>query len=181
VETEIKLPLSDIDTALEKIRAAGFTEAIPRVFEVNVIYDTNSEDLQKKRELLRLRHAGAKNTLTWKGVSVPGRHKSRPETEVTFGDFDAMEQILQRLGYKPVFRYEKYRTEFRENSGGGVLTLDETPIGCFVELEGEPEWIDTVAERLGFAETLYITASYGSLYRQHRARNVDAPEWMVFR
>jgi hypothetical protein len=60
------------------------------------------------------------------------------------------------------------------------LTLDETPIGCFIELEGEPGWIDVVAEKLGFDESSYITASYGGLYRQHRERAPEAPEWMIF-
>jgi len=91
-----------------------------------------------------------------------------------------MSAILERLRYRPVFRYEKYRTEFREPRRAGTIVLDETPIGVYLELEGTPAWIDRTARRLGFAHEDYITASYGRLYvewcRQHRCKPAD----MVF-
>jgi adenylate cyclase class 2 len=180
IETEVKLPVPDPATALRLIQEAGFTESAPRVFEVNVVYDTPEESVRARGELLRLRRAGDRNVLTWKGVAVPGRHKSRPEDEVAFDDFDALERILGRLGYSPVFRYEKYRTEFTKTPGSGTLTLDETPIGTYVELEGPASWIDQVARHLGFSEQAYITASYGSLYLTHCERTGVTPAWMVF-
>jgi adenylate cyclase, class 2 len=180
LETEVKLAMPDVETALRKIREAGFTEVVPRVFEANLIYDTPVETLRQKGELLRLRQAGDRNVLTWKGVAVAGPHKSRPETEVDFVTFDAMDSILRRLGYQPVFRYEKYRTEFGHPPERGVLTLDETPIGCYLEIEGEAGWIDSTAQKLGFSADRYITASYASLYRTLCARTGAIPGWMVF-
>jgi adenylate cyclase class 2 len=180
VETEIKLAMPDADTALRFIQDAGFTQTIARVFEVNVVYDTPDGSIRGRGELLRLRRAGDRNVLTWKGVSIPGRHKSRPEEEVQFSDFETLDLILGHLGYSPVFRYEKFRREFGRAPGTGVLTLDETPIGCYVELEGPPDWIDGVANQLGFSQADYITASYGSLYLAHCERAGVAPEWMVF-
>ena len=153
---------------------------MPRLFEANVIYDTQTRSIQQKGELLRLRTAGARNVLTWKGASVPGRHKSRPETEVEFSSFEPMDQILRRLGYEPVFRYEKYRTEFAGTPPSGVVTLDKTPIGCYLELEGEAAWIDASARQLGFSEADYITGSYGALYRSWCERSGKTPGWMVF-
>jgi len=41
--------------------------------------------------------------------------------------------------------------------------LDETPLGCFVELEGPPEEIDSAAQRLGFTPDQYIRESYREL------------------
>ena len=61
-----------------------------------------------------------------------------------------------------MFRYEKYRTEFRQPRRAGVAMLDETPVGVYLELEGTPHWIDRTARRLGFQESDYITASYGA-------------------
>lgn len=83
------------------------------------------------------------------------------------------------MGYQPVFRYEKYRTEYTD--GTGILTLDETPIGCYIELEGDPQWIDETAGKLGYHERDYITKSYGALYRSHCLERQVPPTNMVFR
>jgi adenylate cyclase len=48
-----------------------------------------------------------------------------------------------------VFRYEKFRTEWEMEDGH--LVLDETPIGVWAELEGQPLWIDATLEKLGIA------------------------------
>jgi adenylate cyclase class 2 len=58
--------------------------------------------------------------------------------------------------------------------------LDETPIGEFLELEGEPGWIDRTARELGFSEADYITDTYGALFEAYRARNPGAGADMVF-
>ena len=72
--------------------------------------------------------------------------------------------MLSRLDFIPTFRYEKFRTEYHRAGETGVATLDETPIGVYLELEGAPAWIDRSARRLGFAESDYSTASYYGLY-----------------
>ena len=46
------------------------------------------------------------------------------------------------------------------------MTLDETPIGVFLELEGPAKWIDSTAKELGFSYADYITASYGVLFAE---------------
>jgi adenylate cyclase class 2 len=61
-----------------------------------------------------------------------------------------------------VFRYEKFRTEWKMDAGN--LVLDETPIGVWAELEGAPGWIDAMLERLGIAPELCSTESYGKLF-----------------
>jgi len=59
--------------------------------------------------------------------------------------------------------------------------VDETPIGAYMELEGNARWIDRTARQLGFAPAHYITASYGSLYFEWcRARGIE-PGDMVFK
>jgi adenylate cyclase class 2 len=91
-----------------------------------------------------------------------------------------MNAIIERLGLGPVFRYEKYRTEYRQPGRAGIAMLDETPVGVYLELEGTPHWIDRAARKLGFADKDYITASYARLYLEwcewHRVRPSD----MVF-
>jgi adenylate cyclase class 2 len=61
-----------------------------------------------------------------------------------------------------------------------VVTVDETPVGWFLELEGEPAWIDRTAAELGFEEKQYLTESYGSLYLLHCKQRGIEPSDMVF-
>jgi adenylate cyclase class 2 len=121
---------------------------------------------------------GAK--LTYKGPPEGGKHKSREELELDLSDADAIAAILDRLAYHPVFRYEKFRTEFGQHESSGVATVDETPIGVYLELEGDPSWIDGTARKLGFAETDYITASYARLYLDWCKVQGVAPTNMLF-
>lgn len=179
-EVEVKLRIPSARAGHELIRKAGIPIARPRVFESNTVYDTPDGALRGRGELIRLRTAGARAVLTYKGAGEPGKHKSREELETVVGDAGVAALILSRLGLVPVFRYEKYRTEFKAPGSPGVVTLDETPIGVFLELEGTPEWIDSEAARLGFAEKDYITASYGSLYLESCRSLGITPSHMVF-
>jgi adenylate cyclase class 2 len=95
-------------------------------------------------------------------------------------DARATTAIVERLGFEPLFRYEKYRTEYRQPAGGGMATLDETPIGVYLELEGAARWIDRTARQLGFAESQYITASYYGIYLALCQRRGVQPGNMVF-
>lgn len=105
--------------------------------------------------------------LTYKGKAAIGKYKDRDELEVEVSDPRRLSEMLERLDFVPTFRYEKFRTEYRRPGEAGLATLDETPIGVYLELEGAPGWIDRAARRLGFAESDYSTASYGGLYADY--------------
>jgi adenylate cyclase class 2 len=175
-ETEIKLALEalglGVDEARVRIEGLGFAVHKARVFERNLVFDRQGGVLRESRQLLRLRDAGGSATLTYKGgPEEGGKYKSREERETAVGSFAEMRIILERLGYEVTFVYEKYRTEFRETGEGGVITLDETPVGNFMELEGEAKWIDATAKRLGAGEADYLTGSYGRIYVDWCAKN----------
>ncbi|HVX64981.1 MAG TPA: class IV adenylate cyclase [Bryobacteraceae bacterium] len=169
-EIEIKLPLPGAAQGRKLLRRAGFAVWRRRVFEQNVLYDTPAADLRRAHTGLRVRTCGGRNILTFKGPPFPGKHKDREEFETEFAADGAMREILRRLGYAPVFRYEKYRTEFRQGRSRSRAMLDETPVGVFLELEGSPRWIDRTARALGFTETDYITTSYAELFRKEQRR-----------
>ncbi len=179
-ENEVKIRLQDRAAALRRIHAAGFHEAEPRQFEANTLYDTPDHRLRDQQMLLRVRQAGKKSLVTWKGPGVPGPHKNRPEIETVVGSSEAISQIFRHLGFEPAFRYEKYRTEFKRNSEPGAITVDETPIGDFLELEGPAAWIDQTAALLGFSPGDYILDSYGKLYIADCERRGVRPTHMVF-
>lgn len=178
-EIEIKLRV-DSAAARAMLAALGFAVRHARELETNIVFDTADGRMKRNGELLRLRRQGARTLLTFKGPGRAAKHKSREEVEVDVSDGEAFETILARLGYAPAFRYEKYRTEYERPGENGLVTVDETPIGDFIEIEGEPGWIDATAWDLGFDETAYITGSYGGLYAAHRKQNPSSAPDMVF-
>jgi adenylate cyclase class 2 len=179
-ETEIKLAVPDPRTARRLLGKANFTVSRRRVFESNVILDTPRLTLRRASTLLRLRQAGHLTTVTYKGKPAVAKFKTREELELPVADAPVMQAIFQRLGFHPVFRYEKYRTEYRQSRGAGMATLDETPVGVYLELEGPPRWIDRTARQLGFGERDYITDSYARLYLNWCRENRVQPSNMVF-
>jgi adenylate cyclase class 2 len=177
-ETEIKLAVHNLAVIQRKLLLLRFTLKTARTFESNEIYDTPESTLRNSGSLLRVREYGDEFVLTYKGVGNSGRHKVREEVETRVESPAATRQILQRLGFRIAFRYEKYRTEYAAE--GGVAVVDETPIGHYLELEGSPEWIDRTATTLGFSESDYITKSYGTLYNEYRGMHSGAAMDMVF-
>jgi adenylate cyclase class 2 len=135
--------------------------------------------LSKRDEALRLRRVGHDAWLTWKGPQRGStRIKQRRELETLVEDADAVEGILEALGMEESFRYEKYRTSYR--LGDAVLTLDDTPMGAFMEIEAAPELIIELAEKIELEMANAISASYPRLYERFRLETPDAPEFMVF-
>jgi adenylate cyclase, class 2 len=179
-EVEIKLPARNAQAARSKIEGAGFAVNKPRIFEENLVLDTLSGDLREAGVLLRVRRAGNSVTCTFKGHEIPGPHKRREEREFQASDFEEALALFQGLGFTPKFKYEKYRTEFARPGEPGHVTLDETPVGVFIELEGEAQWIDRAAKELGFSPDDYILASYGRLYAEWRKQHPEAPADMIF-
>jgi len=172
-EIEIKLPFDAASDALEQLELIGAAVSKPRQFEDNLVFDREQGSLARAGILLRLRHKGGENTLTLK-TPVPGehRHKVRDETETAVGDFEAMLGILRGAGFSPCFRYQKFRTVLELDRL--VICLDETPIGCYVELEGPPDAIDDTAGRLGFSPAQYLRETYFDLHeREARRRGVE--------
>jgi len=179
-EVEVKLVAASVDAVRAALQRAGFRERAPRSFESNEVFDTPGETLRLSRQLLRLREFAGESIVTYKVPPEGGPHKSREEIETRVENAEAFRSILHRLGYRLLFRYEKYRTAFDRPGEPGHALLDETPIGVFLELEGPGGWIDRTAPELGFTRDRYITDSYGTLWRNHCARHGLADAHMVF-
>jgi adenylate cyclase class 2 len=207
-ETEIKLSIKDVGSLIEKLRAMG-VKPRGRVLEQNTLFDTDGSDLRHGGRLLRLRTetpapnqfaAGGpkRTTLTSKSRPLPERNREKKnryrenlEREIAVMAprhpaghrkrtlFDrGWAFALGVLGLHSGFRYEKYRTSFRAD--GVHLDLDETPVGVFLELEGEPDGIDRIAAALGFTPRDYIRATYYELYAAERRRRGRSVRHMEF-
>ena len=182
VETEIKFRVADVAELTERLKSAGFALETARAFESNVLYDTPDRDLRARTEILRIRSYAGRWTVTHKRLPDTGpgedRHKHRIETETEVADGNVLAEVFQSLGLVEAFRYEKYRTEWKD--GAGHCVVDETPIGNFAELEGSAEWIDEAAGRLGIDSADYITLSYGRLFDQWREQHGSDAKDLTF-
>jgi adenylate cyclase, class 2 len=168
-EIEIKLKILNRQDLKKRVKALKFKQSTPRVHERNVLFDFPDRSLTGAHCALRVRSAGGRHWLTFKGnPSRSQRYKIREEIETAVEDGKQLTRILEALGLKPVFMYEKERTTYTSGSAPArgkqpTLAFDETSRGDYVELEGPRNWIDRVASQLGFDERQYITASYVSL------------------
>ena len=70
--------------------------------------------------------------------------------------------ILGRIGYQPIFRYQKYRETWAHR--GQEIVIDETPIGTWVEIEGDSDGIRAVTADLGHEPSEYLCDSYADLF-----------------
>jgi len=172
IETEIKFRVRDIAQLESQLSSLGFHLVTPRSFEGNQLYDTPDRSLRIKRELVRIRSYAGRWLLTHKRIPDSGigedRHKHRVETETELSDGAALADVFRSIGLVPVFRYEKWRTEWEDAEGHCVV--DETPLGVFAELEGAPEWIDRITAELGVAQRDQLTISYGRLFEEWKER-----------
>jgi len=180
-EIEIKLRLpGKLGKIRRRLQAVGFRMTKRRALESNILFDNAKRTLRKHGKLIRVRITTGRGVLTYKGPAVPSKYKKRPELEIDLPNGASIQAIFTHMGYRPVFRYEKFRTEYANSSSAGKVLLDETPIGNFVEIEGSPRWIDHTARLLGFGIRDYVTTSYAALWKEYRGHHPDAPENMVF-
>jgi len=165
-ETEIKLRFESPEAALRCLDGLGGRLIQPREFEDNIVYDRDGNPLKAAGRLLRLRRSGQTALLTYKApVAGDHRHKVRQEEETVVEDPAAVEALLEGLGFRPIYRYQKYRTLFEV--GDLHVCLDETPLGCYVELEGPPDQIDRAAEVMGMPRERYVLETYRELQEKH--------------
>jgi adenylate cyclase class 2 len=168
VETEIKLSLESAAQGKLLLKRAGFRLRHRRTLEENILFDTARGTLRRSGCALRIRQSRGRAILTYKGPARRGIHKSREELEIEIGDAAQGTRILMRLGFEPAFTYRKFRSEYAGKTAAGIICLDETPAGCFLELEGPPSWIERTRRALGFRASDAVTATYIQLYTEAR-------------
>ena len=178
VEREIKLRFASPEAARLALTGLGARPLRDRRLQDDVILDSDDGRLQRAGCALRVRRDGDRAAITWKGPVQAGPMKTREEIETSLGDADDTRRILAALGFVPRFRYQKYREEL--SLEGLVAAIDETPVGTFVELEGEEAAIASVAARLGRGPTDYVLASYRSLFLEHRQARGGQGGDMIF-
>lgn len=179
IEREIKLRFESAEQARSAVGGLGATLRTPRRLQSDVILDTVSGELRTARSALRVRLEASQAFLTFKGPPEPGVMKVREEIETLVGDGPSVLRLLDRLGFRVAFVYEKYREEYEVPDA--LVTIDETPVGVFVEIEGTEASITATAGRLGRGPSDYMADSYRTLYvRDCLQRGQEPGDRMVF-
>ena len=178
-EVEIKLPAADLAAVRERLGASGARLVSPFHFESNDLYDDDDGTFAKAGCMLRVRRTDDGALLTFKG---PARFhagtKTREERETRISEPEELQRILEALGRRPRFHYEKRREEWSLDEC--VIALDETPIGSFVEVEGDPAAIRRVVHELDFDASESLPYSYPELYARRRREDRSLPVDMTF-
>jgi len=181
IEVEVKLHVKDAAGIPSRMAELGARLLHPREFEDNRLYDFPDRGLLKQGGMLRIRTTGRVTLLTYKdrartedGVKI----REEVETEMAPAEAGPLSETFRRIGMEVIFRYQKYRTTWRMDET--LVTLDETPIGSFLEIEGPRDRIDAVATRLGYTTGDYIPHSYRDLYVASLSRTPGPIDRMLF-
>jgi adenylate cyclase class 2 len=178
LEREIKLSFRSAEEARRAVLATGATPLRGRRLQEDCLLDTGDDRLRGRRCVLRVRMEAGKTLLTFKGPVQASPMKLREEMETVVGDGLLLLRVLEELGFRVWFRYEKFREEFAHEDV--TIAIDETPVGTFVEIEGSERGIHEMAAALARNPADYVTDSYRGLYVKHcESRGVPLTD-MVF-
>jgi adenylate cyclase class 2 len=166
LEREVKLRFASVEEARDAVGGAGAAPTRCRRLQEDVLLDDAQETLKRRRCVLRVRVESGRSLLTFKGPVQPSPMKLREEIETVVGDGETMLRCLEQLGYTVWFRYQKYREEYALSDV--IIAIDETPVGVFVELEGDEHGILEATRALGRSPVDFLLDSYRSLFMEHR-------------
>lgn len=141
-EVELKFRVAEPARLREAVAGAGAVAAGDATAQEDRYLAHPGRDFATTGEALRLRRAGDRNALTYKGPKHAGPTKTREEIEIPFdpgeASMEAMAAVFLRLGFRTIRVVRKTRREFRLVVQGRSLqiALDEVEgLGSFAEVE----------------------------------------------
>ena len=175
----MKIPVPSLSNVRRRLAERGGKLLHPLAMEDNWVLDDTARNLAATGRLFRLRRFGDLHTLTLKGsASFAGGVKTRAELETEVGSAENALAILAGLGFVPVRRYQKRRETWSLDRV--TVALDETPMGAFVELEGQAEQLPAAALAVGLDPQTAAVGTYLDLWSAYRTTHPGTPEDMVF-
>lgn len=141
LEVEQKHGLEDAAAFVAKLDGRGATLG-PALIQVDQYFAHPARDFATTDEALRIRTAGGRSYVTYKGPKLDATTKTRRELELPLHDSDGdgkeFAKLLHVLGIRPVAQVRKSRRAFHISYRGREVegALDDVEgIGTFVELE----------------------------------------------
>jgi adenylate cyclase class 2 len=166
IEKKYRLTKKQRELILQRLSAIGATPQ-GEEFEENTLY--RGDVLDVGRCVLRLRRVGDSAILTYKErfpSSSSIKHQREDETNVS--NADAMDAILDALGFTPALVYEKRRATWR--LGAAEIVIDELPFGLFMEIEGPEAEIRKIERQLAIKGLRAEHATYPQLTQRRGKR-----------
>jgi len=163
-ETEVKFYVSNLQAIEMRLQRVEAHLIEPRTHEVNLRFDTPAGDFQRDGKVLRLRQDKAVHFTYKDGSQLKDGALTRREIEFEVSDFENAKQFIEALGYQVIFLYEKYRMTYELDEAH--IMLDETPIGGFVEIEGELDTLKPIAKKIGLNWDAAVPTSYHALFER---------------
>ncbi len=163
IEKKYRLSKQQREEILRRLPEIG-AKRIGEEFEENTLFA--GEALEFGRSVLRLRRVGERAILTYK-ERFPSRSdiKHQREDETRVDDPEAMELILDALGFTPALVYEKRRETWR--LGETEIVIDELAFGLFMEIEGTEQGIRDVENQLAIKRLKTEMNTYPELTQKH--------------
>ena len=142
-EVELKVR-ADHDAVRDRLAETAAAH-VGRVTQTDTYYQAPDRDFAETDEALRVRVETAegepepeRTLLTYKGPLIDADSKSRREAETPVEDPDALESILDGLGYTETATVRKDRDRYQ--LAGCAVVLDRVEgLGEFLEVEAETE------------------------------------------
>jgi adenylate cyclase class 2 len=157
IEKKYRLTKKQREEVLLRLPEIGARRKLAE-FEVNTLYTGESLDLG--RTVLRLRRIGKQERFPTRSDI---KHQREDETRVD--DPDAMELILEALGFTAGLIYEKHRETW--TLGKTEIVVDELPFGLFMEIEGAEQDIRNIESKLAIKRLRTEPNSYPQLTLKH--------------
>ncbi|MGQ0778635.1 MAG: class IV adenylate cyclase [Pseudonocardiales bacterium] len=186
IEAELKARVHDPD----RVRGLLCQRAIQQnSVYYDVYFDTPGRTLTRDGRELRVREVrtddtAAQTLLTYKDAPVHAASESKPETETTVGDADALRAVLAALGFEVLISFEKRCVNYRFTAAGRPLLASlvsvpeleetfleiETIVDTDAEVDPALETIRQVFSALGIDRHDETIEAYTEVVAAHRSK-----------
>lgn len=174
IEKKYKLKIQDYEQIVSVLsKPETGAEFLSEDFEINEIYSGGV--LESKKAVLRIRKIGEKTILTYKQrLETNSAIKRQIEHETEVAGAEAIENIIESLGFEKKLVYEKRRQTWRLDDV--EVALDELPFGRFMEIEGSAPDIERVEQLISREKIEAEHATYPELTAKLGSKNGQAIE-----
>ncbi len=170
-EIEVKILEVNPQEIRKKLKALGAKQFFKG--EVHAIsYDYPDKRLEKSGKMLRVRKAGGRIELCFKGPNESEKFKIREEIEVLTSSFEDTIKIIESIGFKKFYERKKKRECYR--LGSIKFDMDTYPgVPTYLEIEAPTtEEVAGYVKKLGYSMSqttnmtgLQVIHSYGEKHQ----------------
>lgn len=181
-EIELKFEIKDYQELIQKLLKLAKLHS--SAYERTIMYDENKKLFEKDARLRLRRKIDLKTNqeeteISYKKPKTREGIKIEEEYETSVSNFDEIENILANIGFTKVSSYERIRDTFKKDSM--KITIDSFPFGDYLEVEGEMQEIQEIAQELGFDMEKNITKSCDDIYNDIcKSKGIQTPDHILF-